>query len=356
MKPELLQQVVNEGGISGQHTFRLSRFARQWRRGAPVPEFVREAMTTDDFGYMSDLIDRGVMTGYMDEVVPTTYMKIAFRRDSTTFENAKDYRLNAAKLIPRVMEKGEYTPIQPIDENYEFTMYKYGCQFDLSWEAWLRDQRDLSLLGDYPPSWGLSARHTQEYLATSAYAANATFFSAANGNVGTGVLNEANLDIGITDLRTGRTDPSGNVAVYAGPIYLVVPPALKSTANRIVLSTQIVVAGATDINLGNINVMDGAAEVVENVFLPVIDTTNGDTSWYLFAEPRIRPAMRYGFLKGYETPEIFVKDSDARALAGGGEDPFGGSFLNDDIEFKLRFTFGVDMVDPNGAYRSTGTV
>jgi len=49
-----------------------------------------------------------------------------------------------------------------------------------------------------------------------------------------------------------------------------------------------------------------------------------------------------------------VKEADARMLLGGGSDPFDGAFLNDDIEFKVRFTFGVDEVDWRGGYKSTG--
>ena len=130
------------------------------------------------------------------------------------------------------------------------------------------------------------------------------------------------------------------------------PPGLELTARQIVNSTLVVSgAGAARPEL---NMVAGAVNIVVDAFLPSIDTTQGTTAWYLFCDPRIRPAIRYGFLEGFEEPEIFVKAGEAQRLFGGNADPFDGTFLTDDIEFKLRFMFGADQVDYRGAYMSTG--
>ena len=39
---------------------------------------------------------------------------------------------------------------------------------------------------------------------------------------------------------------------------------------------------------------------------------------------------------------------------GGASDPFEGTWLSDDIEFKLRFTFGADQLDYRGAIMMKG--
>ncbi len=142
------------------------------------------------------------------------------------------------------------------------------------------------------------------------------------------------------------------MTVYTGPLLLVVPPALEWTANRLVKSAT---TQGGDTNVADNNPMFGAATVVVNPFLPVLDTTNGDTAWYLFCAPQLRPAVRYGYLRGYENPEVWVKDSDARAMMNSSDDPFAGSFATDDIAFKLRFTFGTGLVDWRGALMSDGT-
>ena len=344
---------VNEAESMGA-SIELCRYAEQMRR--------KEVLTTSDFSFMADLVDRGVKQGYLNEAVPITYDRLGWRRDAQDFRPSRLYDINAARIIPRVAEKAEYLPIDPELADYEFQVYKYGCQWDLSWEAWLTDQRDLSLLADYPASWGLSARYTREYLFTQAYAANATLFTVGQGNLISDVLTASGegLAKAITAIRN-FTDPSGNVTVYTGPLLLVVPPALEWTANRLVKSattqgmslTNLVAGG--DTNVADNNPMFGAATVVVNPFLPVLDTTNGDTAWYLFCAPQLRPAVRYGYLRGYENPEIWVKDSDARAMMNSSDDPFAGSFATDDIAFKLRFTFGTGLVDWRGALMSDGT-
>ena len=349
----VMESITNEPGISGGSAFSINRYAKANR--------VKEVMTTSDFGFMADLIDRGVIAGYMNEAVPSTFTTLGYRRDTKELARAggkgqgKDYQINAPRLIPVVREKGEYLPIDPDETYYNFTTYKYGCQWDISWEAWLNDNRDLNLLGDYPQSWGMSAMYTREYMFTAAFAANAAFFTDALGNLNDdagGALSATSLAAAIIAIR-GQDDPSGNVGMYAGPLYLVVPPALEFTAKAIVGSpTLITGTGATT---GANNPMYNACVVIVNHFLPVIDTVQGDIGWYLFCDPRIRPAVRYGYLSGYEEPEIYIKAADAQRLAGGSGDPFDGSFLDDDIAFKLRFTFGANLVDYRGAYWSKGT-
>ena len=349
----VMESITNEPGISGGSSFSINKFAKAQR--------VKEVMTTSDFGFMADLIDRGVMAGYMDQVVPATFTTLGYRRDTKELARAggkgqgKDYQINAPRLIPPVREKGEYLPIDPDDTYYSFKTYKYGCQWDISWEAWLNDNRDLNLLGDYPQSWGMSAMYTREYLFTQAFAANATFFTDAQGNLNDdagGALSATSLAAAIVAIR-GLADPAGNVGSYAGPLYLVVPPSLEFTARAIVGSPNLI-TGANG-TLSEFNPMYNAVQVVVNHFLPTIDAVQGTIGWYLFCDPRIRPAVRYGFLAGYEEPEIFIKAADAQRLAGGSGDPFDGSFLDDDIAFKLRFTFGANLVDYRGAYWSKGT-
>jgi hypothetical protein len=343
-------QITDEPGRAGTGYMSMSKFAAAQR--------VQEVMTTSDFGFLADLVDRGTMAGYMDDAIPTTYETIGYRRDTQDLARAgangrgRDYQINAAKLVPMVFEKGEYLPTTVADTYYEFRTFKYGWQWDLSWEAWMADGRDLGMLQGIPQTWGLSARYTREYMFTVAFAADPVFFTEAQGNL----ENDAGGALSITSLMAGvaaiqsQTDPAGNIDPYAGPLYLVVPPALAVTAQQIVGTTGYVGGTTTVLNS---NPAFGAARVVVNHFLPVVDTVQGNTGWYLFAEPRLRPAVRYGYLRGFETPEVFVKEADARRL-GGGSDPFDGSFLDDDIAFKLRFTFGADLVDYRGAYFSTG--
>lgn len=356
--PEVLKAITDEqtrsDGYTPRGTINVSRFAEARRARA------EEVQTRSDFDSMADLIDRGVHAGYISESVPTTFQTIGKRRDTMDLAGSpgggrgRDYTLHAPRVIPVVPEKGEYKPIDAQEDHYEFLTYKFGCQWDISWEAYLRDNRDLGLLMDYPMNWGLSARYTQQYVFTSTFAANATFFTDARGNYAEGAdtaLDEDSLDEALTMLQSFR-DPSGNVIPYAGRVYLVVPPALERTGRQL-LNATFTLNGA---NVQLSNLVNNTAELIVDPFLPAIDGASGDTAWYLFCDPQLRPAMRYGYLAGHEQPEIFVKAAEVQALVTGEEDPFDGTFLSDDIEFKLRFTYGADTVDYRGAVMMKGSV
>ena len=45
-------------------------------------------------------------------------------------------------------------------------------------------------------------------------------------------------------------------------------------------------------------------------YIPMIATSNQNTSWFLFADPATsRPAAEIGFLRGHEEPELFMKET-----------------------------------------------
>lgn len=364
MSAALIPQIDDgEKSLAGAGAISLHKVAEVARTGnlQPIADRynVAEVMTTSDFAHLADTVDRGLMAGYINQAVPTSFERLGYRRDTRELARAggkgqgKDYQIFAPRQIPVVAEKGEYLPIDPDQTYYNFATYKYGCQFDLSWEAWLADSRDLNMILEHPMSWGLSARYTQEYVFTSTWAANLAFFTAGNGNFADGAasaLDAEALQAGITAIRN-FTDPAGNVLPYTGRLTLVVPPSLEFAAKALV-DPAFLRTGAFAALTDTLTV--GSLDLIVNPFLPVIDDTTGTTAWYLFAEPSLRPAVRYGYLQGYETPEIWMRDSDAQRMAGGGSDPFDGSFLDDDIAFKMRFTFGADLVDWRGAYMAAG--
>jgi hypothetical protein len=354
--PEVIQAISDERTRNDDYTPRgtinVSRFAEAERARA------EEVQTRSDFASMADLIDRGVHAGYIAETVPTTFETIGFRRDTTDLGGppgggkGRDYSLSAPRIIPSVPEKGEYLPLDATESHYEFSTSKYGCQWDISWEAYLRDNRDLGLLMEYPMNWGLSARYTMQHVFTSTFAANSTFFTAARGNYAEGAataLDAESLDTALTMLQSFE-DAAGNILPYAGRTFLVVPPVLERTARQL-LNATFSLDGA---NVQLANLVNNTAELIVDPFLPAVDTDSGDTAWYLFADPALRKAVRYGYLTGHEQPEIFVKAAEVQGLMTGEEYPFDGTFLSDDIEFKLRFTFGADTADWRGAVMMKG--
>lgn len=356
----LLERLDEAPGAPAGGMVSLKRLAESVRPGRNHHNLarVREVITSADMAWLADLTDRGIMAGYADQDVPITYDVLGYRRDTEALMrgdgtgNGRDYRVDYARLLSRVREKGEYPPITPSGEYFNMKTYKYGAQLDISWESWLEDGRDLRLMQSAVNAWGLSARYTNEYLFTSAYAGNTTFFSLAHANYAAAgsALAQNTLAAGIAAIRK-QNSPAGNIMPYAGPLYLVVPPELDLTAKVLVQSPTVVTGNTVTIPSGN--PVQNAARIVVNPFLPTLDVTHGTTAWYLFCESRLRPAVRYGFLRGYEEPQVWVRAAQFRALASGAEDPFDGD-ARDDIEFKLRTTFGADLLDYRGAYMATG--
>jgi hypothetical protein len=110
----------------------------------------------------------------------------------------------------------------------------------------------------------------------------------------------------------------------------------------------------------------------KNYYLPIVDTTSGQSAWYLFAQPSNgRPAMQQSFLQGHEAPELFMKQPNqvvigegrmgpgvAGGMSAGGSgssNPMDGDFDTDSIIYKIRHVLGGTLLDPICGVASTGT-
>ncbi len=238
----------------------------------------------------------------------------------------------------------------------------------LAWETIIND--DLSALEDTPRRLGRAARRSEEKFATQLFVSstgpNATFFSDTNKNKvdpANGAVN-TNPPLSVNGLQDALTvlmrqvDKDGEpIAVQA--VELVVPPSLMVIAENILNSTQLWLneqGGTTNSRLISQNWLKGMFRLSTNYYLPIVDTTHGSTAWYLFASPQNgRPAIQIGFLRGHETPEIFMKQPNAVRVGGGPLNPIDGDFDTDTIQYKLRHIFGGSLIDPIMAVASNGS-
>jgi hypothetical protein len=106
----------------------------------------------------------------------------------------------------------------------------------------------------------------------------------------------------------------------------------------------------------------------KNYYLPIVNTTSGNTAWYLFANPKNgRPALQQSFLLGHEMPELFMKapnqimigegrmgPGNGSMVGGGDANPMDGDFSTDSIIYKVRHVLGGTLLDPIMALASTG--
>ena len=137
--------------------------------------------------------------------------------------------------------------------------------------------------------------------------------------------------------------------------HLVVPPALEYTARQILTSgvkmwVESAGGAATPYPMTNVIPQLGLQLHVDP-YLPVVDTSgNANTTWYLFGDPAQGAAMEFGYLRGHETPEICMKNSDKVSVGGGMISPMEGDFVSDNIFYRVRLVKGSVQLDPRFAY------
>lgn len=328
----------------------------------PMSRF-QEAMTTSDFSYLfADIIDRQLLAAYQHR--PVMWQQLAKRGRVRDFRTVNRFTLDGGQaILAPVGQAEEYPAASVTDGKYAYKVGKFGKRLPFTWEDFIND--DLDALAALPDRLALSASLSEERFVTDLFAGttgpDSTFFASGNKNIVT-----ANPALSVAGLTTAFTTLAAQVDLDGNPIYidgvmLVVPPALEVTANNIIHATEIWSAdgggdGTGSNQLHVTNWLTNRVKLVVDPWLPIISTTNGSTSWYLFADPNVgRPAMEVGFLIGHETPELFIKAPNAIRVGGGLADPMDGDFDNDATDFKVRHVFGGTLMDPKSAVASNGT-
>lgn len=359
---------------------------------------MREAMTTSDFSvYFGDVLDRSVLANYAE--TPYTWSQYAKRATIRDFRQAKIFRFDRGSsvldgpLLPNsyrasgtgakgLAELTEYPMRFRVATDYLDQLYKFGALMDFSWETMIND--DLDQLRDTPALFGRASRRTEEKRVTqlfvSAGGPNSTFFSNANNNLVNSTVNSIvttnNPILSVTSLAWALIIMASQKDLDGEPIditsaVLVVPPALKYTAMNIIRTSTIAmndqggtIASSTSAQrLYAPNPFQGIVDLAVNYYLPIVNTSSSaNTAWYLFSSPSSgRPAMQQSFLMGHETPEMFMKSSNAIVIgevaagAGGGlANPMDGDFDTDSIIYKIRLCLGGTLLDPAMGVASSG--
>ena len=337
-------------------------------RGLPAYKheyLLREALTTSDFPYLfGDVLDRQVLAQY--KATESTWKK--YVKTSTVPRLAPQiggYRFGITggdQRLDLVAEKGEYLASPRNETRYALYVYKYGRQFDISWETIVND--DLDALKDTPMRFAKAALRTEQYTVVNQYADDDGTHGAgnlydkvdatvANRNGSTALLTIANLEAGL-EAMAGFLDVGGS-PIYNRAKYLVVPPSLEMTARQILTSATKQwmelggAGGPLPYPTTNVVAQMGLELIVEP-WLPVCDATNGLTAWYLFANPNDIAALEAGYLRGHERPEICMKASDKVTVGGGAITPMSGDFATDNIFYRVRHCFGICELDWRATY------
>ena len=276
-----------------------------------------------------------------------------------------------AGTLPVVPEGTEYpTAFKLYSSEETISTRKNGARVPVNFETFINDQ--WNVLADIPNALTRAALRSEDAAVSLQLAAedgsglNASNFNAALGTllnygtntIGTAGLSRESLKAALTQANNFKTGPNANRPVTFSKFAVVIPQALKTTADDIMsLPVQYT---QTDGNTSYVvNFTYGVDfEFVVNPFLDQINTTNGDTAWYVvpWAGEGTRTSLALVFLERFESPELRVHNETGLLLGGGSLAPEMGSFRNDTWEMRIRHIY--DSAGLNkmiGSVGSTGT-
>lgn len=339
-----------------------AKFFRRCIEGRVSMRQVQEVMMSSEFSVLlGDTLDRVLLAKYA--TYTPSYRSFLRGRTVRDFRSVGSVRRNTGGRLGSVPEGGDYPQEGLTEENFTYSVGKYGKGYPLTWEMIVND--DLDAFTSLPDDMADDAIQTEMYLAASYYVANTTLFSTTHAvvvdgtttnysNKGTAALAYASLIAGINAMLQFPGDqdkPLNNM-----PIYLVVPPVLAILAQRILQSQLLIVSGG-DATTGVAGVaqpantgIEGMLQIVIDPYIPILDPTNGHTSWYLFSDPRRIHAAEYAFLRGHEQPQVFKRMANAMRL-GGGTGAVEEDFDTDSIGYKVRHVFGGSHANATGGWR-----
>lgn len=320
----------------------------------------KEAMTTSDFPQLfGDVLDRQLLASYRE--FPATYRSYVRVATVSDFRAVKRFVVDGAEgVLPEVAQEAEYEAASVSDAEYTYSVKKYGRRLPFSWETMVND--DLDALNRSPERLARAARRSELRFATTLFTGSSgphtSLYTVGNANIVTSnpVLSIAALQTAMTIFAAMRD--ADNEPIYIESLVLVVPPALEITARNILNAVQLEVVeagGTSNQKLIAQNWMRNRLTLEVNPYIPVVASSNGNTSWFLFASPQSeRPALEMGFLRGHETPALFMKMPNQVRIGGGGG-PIAESFETDSIEYKVRHVFGGTQISAKHTVASNGS-
>lgn len=266
--------------------------------------------------------------------------------------------------LPRIPELTEYPTFSFSASESSFGVAKYGARVNFSFEMLLNDE--WGVLETLPTQLANLARNQEDITAVEVIASpsgpNSVFFNNANGNIfsvanGYTSNNPAlSVDAVVEAQSHIRARQFNGNPVQVANFALMVPPALEAEARRLLGVTAFEITDPVNGVYTVANPISGV-QLIVNPWLTIIDkSATANTTWYMFpvGSQGIRPAFVFSKIRGRETPELRIAAATGNYLGGGEVPGREGSFLNDDIEFRVRHFVGAAGIAYETAVVSKG--
>jgi len=340
---------------------------------------VKEGISTSDFPtQISPVLNKILLEQYaalpkvwdtfatkltLDDFRAQKYYQFQFDQNPIPGANGGETFIDGS--LPNVGEFDEYPTLSFSATDLSVSVKKSGERIRFSWEAIVNDN-NFGVLERLPNELALHAAGLEDREATkqlvSASGLNTTNFNSTNQNIGVAGGTGVNPTLTLANLQSAMNVV--NQQTYNGrpitPIQrwtLVVPPALEMTARNILSVTEIRTTVGSDLQTHG-NPVAGRLDVVVNPWITKINSdSSAATTWFLIPAPSVslNPSVVLSFLRGYEVPELRIKDNNSYTLAGGDVPVRDGSFDNDDFQMRIRHLATGGFLVPAGTFGSKGT-
>ncbi|MBQ4824152.1 Mu-like prophage major head subunit gpT family protein [Leisingera sp. HS039] len=297
--------------------------AGQTVTGASASALITRALqSTSDYPLIfADTVNRSLMASY--QAAPATLKMAAKRSTARDFRRKTKIQLGEGPTLEKVNEAGEFKSGAMAEAKESYAIDTFGRIVGFTRQALIND--DIGALTDPASKLGMAANEFEAQFLVDLLEGNSgagpdmddgnPLFHADHGNVATaGVLNEGNLSLARLAMRKQKGLSGQRINVT--PKFLVVPPELETSAEKLLASIQ--PSKADDVN-----------PFSQKLQLLVEARLSSAQRWYVVADPATIEGLEYSYLQGEEGPQI-----ETRA-----------GFEVDGMEFKIRLDFGAAFLD-----------
>lgn len=252
---------------------------------------------------------------------------LARQRTLSNFKESTAIRLGEMGRLEEMTEQGEFKHTSRAEAGESMALSTFGRAINVSRKLIIDD--DLSLLGDMTSAMGQAAAQTEAEELVALLTGNPDLsdgtpvFDASRSNTVAVALSEVALSNARQHLRTVK-GLDGKTIIAVKPKYLVVGPALETSAEK--LLAAIYAATADDVN------------AFAGKLTLVVEPRIADSSWFVMANPASIPSIQYGYLASAQGVQIQRQEA---------WDSLG-------LKYRAFLDFGCGWLDWRGAYHSAG--
>jgi phage head maturation protease len=288
--------------------------------------------SSDFSGILANVASKALIVGFLEASSQhRRFVRLGTLRD---FKSARRVSLADFSDLDTIPEAGEYKHGTYGEQSASIVATKWGKLFAITREALVND--DTAAFSQVPRGMAAAAARTERDAVfdalVSGTAPDGNDIWTGHSNTGTGAAPSVTTLDEARKLMAVQTGPGGAV-LNMQPKFLICPAALRTTCDVLVASTFNPAEGATT-SFTAPNPFQGQLEVISDAYLDGSSTT----AYYLAADPMQRDTIEVAHVGGAAEPYLETRDG----------------WTVDGVEYKVRFEFGVSILDWRGLVKNAG--